>query len=241
MRRVFDRDPLWIAQAPFQRRHWRALVGIIRTFDQPAEVLRRYLSNSGDYPWRPTLSTPVGPVSPLLMTRHDLLTVNEVFCRRDYGRGPYNTVVDIGANIGLASLYFLTRSPSTRVWAFEPDPANVAQLRANLADFEDRYTLTEAAVVADDSASVRFTFDGRYGHLAATHEPGAAVPAVNIATMLRLIARDAGEIDLIKIDTEGNETSLINALPEDIAIDAIVYEDYLGLIRWHGSARPRVT
>jgi len=239
MRRVFDRDPRWIAQAPFQRRHWRALAGIIRTFDQPAEALRRYLSNSGSYPWRPQLHTPIGPVSPLLVTRHDLLTVNEVFCRRDYGRGPYDTVVDIGANIGLASLYFLTRSPSTRVWAFEPDPANVAQLRANLAGFEDRYDLTEAAVVADDSASVRFTFDGRYGHLAATHEPGADVPAVNIATVLRAIAEEVGRIDLVKIDTEGSENPLAAAIPENLDIRQIVHEDELGHVHWKGPVRSR--
>ena len=63
--------------------------------------------------------------------------------RRSYGA---QVVVDIGSNIGISALYFLTRNPDCRVWLYEPVPRNVERLRANLAGYEDRYTLREAAV-----------------------------------------------------------------------------------------------
>ncbi len=41
-------------------------------------------------------------------------------------------VVDIGSNIGISALYFLTRNPACRCWLYEPVPRNVERLRANL-------------------------------------------------------------------------------------------------------------
>jgi hypothetical protein len=48
----------------------------------------------------------VGLVRIKLYSRHDLLTLNEVFFRRDYGSldGIAPVVVDVGANIGITSL-----------------------------------------------------------------------------------------------------------------------------------------
>ena len=69
-----------------------------------------------------------------------MFTVNEVFCRRDYPVPPgARSVVDIGSNIGLSALFFLTRDESCRCWLYEPVPANVERLRANLRAFADRF------------------------------------------------------------------------------------------------------
>ena len=102
--RIRDRDIKRIVTAPFQRRYWSALVQTFRIFDRPMEALRRYASNSGEYPWSPVLRTPAGYVRVTLHSYHDLLTVNEIFCRGDYGRGAPQIVMDIGANRGLAAL-----------------------------------------------------------------------------------------------------------------------------------------
>lgn len=41
------------------------------------------------------------------------------------------TVVDAGANVGFASVYFRSRYPNADVWAIEPDTGNYKQLRHN--------------------------------------------------------------------------------------------------------------
>jgi FkbM family methyltransferase len=206
------------------------LLGILGTFDAPLAALVRYLSNRGDYPWHAILRTPIGPVLVILQDRHDLLTVNEIFCRRDYGPGLHGTVVDIGANVGFASLFFLTRTRDARVWAYEPDPANALRLRGVLSGHEDRYTLIEAAVTAVEMPSVRFVPAGRYGHLASVDEPGIDVPAISIAQALRDVVRDAGAIDLVKIDTEGTDEELATAVPLQLPVKEIRYEDNRGRV-----------
>jgi FkbM family methyltransferase len=228
--RLVDREIKRIVKAPADGRHWRALLGIFQTFDQPVAALARYLTNSGRYPWQTTLRTPLGRARVVLIDRHDLLTINEVFCRFDYGSCGRRTVVDIGANAGFASLFFLTRHRDTRVWAFEPDAANLDRLRSNLAPFEGRYAVVEAAVTSNNVPSVRFVTAGRYGHIASASEAGVEVRAVSIACALRAIAREAGPIDLVKIDTEGTELDLVAAIPSDVVVREVRYEDNTGRV-----------
>ncbi len=223
--RITDREPHRILTAPFRIKHWRAFIGIAVTFPNPIGAFSRYVTNRGRYPWHTKLRTPLGLVEIRLDDRHDLLTVNEIFCRRDYGAGARLAVVDIGANVGFATLFFLTRARDTRVWAFEPDPRNAERFRENLRGFEHRFFLTVAAVTAEEQSSVRFAPAGRYGHLASPTEPGMVVPAVSIGRALRTVASEAGSIDLVKIDTEGTEVSLIRHIPPDVSIREIRYED----------------
>jgi len=106
------------------------------------------------------------------------------------------------------------------VWAFEPDPANIERLRENLSGFEARYTLFDVAVTTADMPTVRFVTAGRYGHVAGTGEAGVDLPAISIARACRRVAREAGSIDLVKIDTEGTESELVAAIPPDVPIAA---------------------
>jgi FkbM family methyltransferase len=234
--RILDRDVLRVLAAPAQPRHWRALRQMFRTYDEPAQALLRYATNSGSYPWAPRLRTPTGEVAPTLTSYHDLLTVNEVFCRQDYGRATaYDVVMDIGANVGLAALYFLTRNLTCRVYCFEPDPANLARLHTLLAAHAGRVTVVPRAVTAEPSTSVRFQPAGRYGRIAPPDEVAVELPSIGIADALDLVLQDAPGIDLVKIDTEGTEVELLRALlvhPDIGKVRAVVYEDSSGRTRW---------
>lgn len=226
MRRVLDRRISSLLTAGFQRRHWRVL-GNLRDVDPAAAFLVRYLSQRGSYPFTVTLSTPCGDVRPVLYSRHDLLTVNEVFLRRDYGDGEGVThILDIGANIGLAALFWLTRSEQTQLICYEPDPRNVERLRATLVGFEDRYQIVETAVVGSgdprllhfqDEASGRYGAVNDSGPLVVAAEPMAAVLAAAHATW-------GAPIDLVKLDVEGLEQELVDAIPRDAPVRAVLAE-----------------
>lgn len=236
--RIHDRDVRRILAAPFEPRHWRALWRLFRVHEQPFRALARYLTNGGRYPWRPGLRTPLGVVRPELTSYHDLLTVNEVFCRQDYGDGEgVRTVVDIGANVGLAALFFLTRSPEVRVWCCEPDPANLARLRETLRPYLERVTVVPKAVTAEPLDSVRFAPQGRYGHI---DEAGTIeVAAIGVADLLRSVEAERAPIDLVKIDTEGTELDLVRSAPDDVRVRAFVYEDEHGRTRWTSGSTTR--
>jgi FkbM family methyltransferase len=228
--RLRDRNVRRLVGAPFAPRHWRALRRMPTTYERPAEALRRYVSNGGSYPWTPRIRTPLGVVTPELTSYHDLLTVNEVFCRRDYGDAEdARLVVDIGANVGLAALFFLTRNPECRVHCFEPDPANLERLRTILSPYADRVVVVPRAVTAEPSTTVRFLPAGRYGRISPR---GVEVPSIGLEEAL---ARVPGTIDLVKIDTEGTEGALVAALLSGSHVPRVrnvVYEDATGRTRW---------
>ncbi len=144
-----------------EARHYRALANMARVYPRPVDALARYVLGRGGYPARVDVRTPAGRVRPRLYTRHDMLTLNEVFCRLDYElAGPARVVVDVGSNIGLSALYFLTRPSRPFCYLYEPDPRNVARLRDNLAGHADRWELAEAAVGAR-GGRVRFSTEKR--------------------------------------------------------------------------------
>src|SRR5687768_11020068 len=85
----------------------------------------------------------------------DPLVYYDVLVNDLYGRylpaGAISRVLDLGANIGLASAFFLSRFPGCRVVAVEPDPQNAAVCRRNLEPFGERAVLIQGAVWANDA------------------------------------------------------------------------------------------
>jgi FkbM family methyltransferase len=211
-----------------QVENYRALWRIRRVAVQPGDFLRRYLFGKGTYPARCPVRTPAGVIAPTVFSHHDVITVNEVFCRLDYRLRPdARLVVDIGSNIGISALYFLTVAPAVRCHLYEPDPRNVERLRGNLADFAERIELREVAV-ADRGGTVAFGREpsGRYGGIGLVHPDQIEVECLHIDAVLGGILEREGWIDLLKIDIEGLENRTVQAIRRDLLerIGAICFE-----------------
>ena len=222
------RAPSLVLRSIFEREHYAALLRMRRLYPDPVDFARRYFLGAGGYPYVQPVATPEGEVRPTLRTHHDVFTMHEIFAREDYRAGAdLGAVVDLGSNIGLSALYFLTRNRTSRVWCYEPVPANVAALRANLAGFEARYTVEEAAV-ADRAGTLDFGVEpsGRYGGLGADLETTIRVETREINDVLADVLAQAASIDLLKLDTEGAEVATVAAIaPEHLRrIRTIVLE-----------------
>lgn len=223
--------------------NYRALAVAPRRYRRPADTLARYFFGRGSYPAVIEIRTPVGVVRPTVYSAQDVITVHEMFCREDYAAGAeLGVVVDIGSNIGLSGLYFLTRNETSRCHLFEPVPSNVERLRRNLEPFAGRWDLQEVAV-ADRRGTLPFTTDptGRYGGLD-RNKAGAAtidVDVRHINDVLRDVLDREPAIDLLKLDTEGSEPATVRAIdPELLArIGRIVCEDTGGEIDLPGWRR----
>ena len=209
-----------ILTAVFQKHHYVAFGNILRLCTEPAAFLRRYVFGGGGYPYRPGVRTPVGEIAPFCKCRDDVMTVNEIFFRLDYETaGEFRTVVDLGSNIGLSALYFLTRNQDSFAYLFEPNPANHDGLRENLRAYESRYRLANAAVWHEkENGQVRFGIEptGRYGRIGGVGDSYIDVAALAVGEVLRGIISERGGIDVLKIDTEGSEEALVKAIPEDL-------------------------
>lgn len=149
---------------------------------------------------------------------NDIYTLDEVFFEQVYRpvlevRPAPHTMIDLGANIGLSSLYFLRLSPGLRVFAVEPDPHNVELLRQNLGEYNaaGRTKVVQAAVWATDGP-VRFAPPAELGHVnqgsvrEGDGHGGLEVTGLTPATLIAQSGFD--QVDLLKVDVEGGERHL---------------------------------
>jgi FkbM family methyltransferase len=214
MMRLGGRSLHTITRAPFQPRHYRAALNMARVYHHPLPVLYRYLSGAGKYPWDVPVRTPLGTVTPRVFSHAALRTLNEIFCRLDYrvDDSP-KVIVDIGSNVGLSALYFLTRNMQSLCYLFEPLTENVSRLEQNLAAFRGRYILDTNAV-ADTDGMVEFGVEstGQYGGIGVRTGRSIQVRCRSINAVLEDVLRKESKIDLVKIDTEGAEERTILAM-----------------------------
>lgn len=173
------------------------------------EVLSR---SSGNLDVR--VRTPIGKTRIHLNGSADLSTVFGVFCRNDYRADlQLNVAVDLGANIGVATLYFLTRNERAFVYAYEPVPRNVETFRINAAPFAGRYELAEDAVGAE-SGTVSFGIEptGKFGGIKTAYSNRITVKCLAINDVLENVLSKHSVIDCLKVDVEGTEAEIIAAI-----------------------------
>ncbi len=152
-----------------------------------------------------------------------------------YTPRPGQLVLDVGANIGIFSLFLHAVAPSIRVVAFEPHPTTYGQLTRNLAENRlDAKVSSHQLAVAGGPGEVRFALpsgpdEREFGHQAATSSgQGRSVPCIGLAEVLAMAGRAA--VDLLKVDTEGAEAEIITNAPaavwSEIARVVIEYHDH---------------
>lgn len=125
-----------------------------------------------------------------------------------------NTIVDLGANIGLSALFFLKKYPNAHIIAVEPDTVNFEFMKRNLEDYSNHVALLQAAIWPSDGAVSLVEHDesneglGAWGYRTETLTEGAeaSVSAISIPTLMNQFSMDF--IDILKVDIEGAEYEL---------------------------------
>jgi FkbM family methyltransferase len=147
----------------------------------------------------------------------DLIVFHQIFIEREYSCFDDLTnvglILDLGANVGYSSAYFLSRFPDSFVIAVEPDEANFALLNKNLTPYNGRYKTINAAVWPEkttlhfEPASLRAENEcGRI--VTAEASEGRPVPAVEVASLLAMAG--GRRISILKVDIEGAERELFS-------------------------------
>lgn len=153
----------------------------------------------------------------------DIQSVREVLIDEVY-RLPFDmqprAIVDLGANIGLTSLYYEAKYPGVSIVAVEADPQNAALARRNLALLSAQ--VVEAAIAAHPGKiSFKSSASSNLGHIDTTGD--LDVVAVTMDEVLDLLS--GGRADLVKIDIEGGEEGLFSANCSWLdRVDAIIIE-----------------
>jgi len=129
------------------------------------------------------------------------------FCKKEIKKG--DTVVDIGANIGLFTLFFSKLVGTTgRVIAFEPDPENFDVLKKNIELNEiTNVTLVQKGVSNKNESVKLYKSNVSGGHSLIKNEWAKEYTNIQTVTLDGYFRGE--EIDMIKIDAEGFELEVI--------------------------------
>jgi FkbM family methyltransferase len=142
--------------------------------------------------------------------------------------GEVKTIVDIGANIGAATVYFSVCYPAARVFSFEPSPRNQTLLQANTADLPQVKAFPYGLFDCDRPAvlyhglhdSVENSIaKGRY--LTDASDPIALRDTGTVFQELNLKA-----IDILKLDTEGCEVPILLSMRKWIPETGVIYVEF---------------
>lgn len=159
------------------------------------------------------------------LNRGDVRAIAEIWMCDAY-RVPFDirprNILDIGANIGATSVWFVRHYGGTRVIAVEPAPDNADLARLNLARNGIVGEVVEAAI-GPHEGETHFELNANSA-LGRISDRGLAVKLV---TPQMLVDRfpPGDRVDLVKIDIEGAEHELFNADLSWLArVDCVVLE-----------------
>ncbi len=196
------------------RYNWIALLRVFYVFVNPAQFLVAIIRREA--PSCVTVRSPIGHLRLELRNFESLRTLFSIFCRRDYHTRADRSYhfLDVGANIGLASAYFLSRNQFNTATCVEPDRENLDLLKRNLLPFGARAQLCEYAVAETAGHTTLYcSDDGKYSSLVPSERAVAPQRVETRAFSDLLEEASAQPLPVaIKLDVEGMETKLVDSV-----------------------------
>ncbi len=123
---------------------------------------------------------------------------------------PPRVIVDAGANIGLASIFFANKYPDAMIICVEPAPSNLKLLRKNMAHYPNSVIVAGALWNDNTNVAIVDPGGGEWGFQIADEPNGSA--GVEAITMDRLMDKCGIDyVDLLKVDIEGAEKEVFES------------------------------
>lgn len=158
----------------------------------------------------PSLSHPVW----IRNKSSDEFTMQQIFIFHEYdfpiATAP-TTIIDAGANIGLAAVYFASRFPNARIICLEPESNNFKLLQQNIAPYPNISAVQGGLWSKSTSLIVKDNGWGNWGFVVEecdTNTPGS-IKAYSIPDILKMFSLPSA--DMVKIDIEGSEKEVLEA------------------------------
>lgn len=164
----------------------------------------------------------------------DIPTYRQVFINHEYrfnAENPPHVIVDAGANIGLAAIYFANKYPDARIIAIEPEISNYELLKHNVAPYTNITPVQSALWHKNEEVNL---IDPGFGKWAFMTEENTAKTNISrhvchavMGMTVDKIIRDYNleRIDVLKIDIEGAEKEVFSDTSAWIeCVDSIIIE-----------------
>ena len=142
-------------------------------------------------------------------------------------------IIDCGANIGLASIWYAQKFPRAKIIAIEPEPENFRILTINTASYPNIEAVH--AGISDHETRISLSNAGDAPWAWETTE--TALGEVLTCTIPTLLANvPNAKLMIVKIDVEGSEVTLFRSNVDWVTqTPVIVFEDHDWLFSWRGT------
>jgi FkbM family methyltransferase len=139
----------------------------------------------------------------------DIDCFEKIFLHEEY-RSPFPLdnpllIIDGGANVGMASLYFSTKYPNATIYAIEPEIENFKLLQRNCAE-NPNIRVRRMALWPTRSRLALSNYDRKENWTFAVSEGEGDVETITIDEILQESGKE--RIDILKLDVEGSEREL---------------------------------
>jgi FkbM family methyltransferase len=164
----------------------------------------------------------------------DVATCEQIFIDLEYDfnvKGTPRVIVDAGANIGLASIYFANKFPDAKIIAIEPEESNLKVLKRNIAPYENIVPVCGALWHENTRIKLVDTGIGKWGFMTTAQESAEEtygvmvdeVQGVTVDTIMKEQGID--HIDILKVDIEGAEREVFGDSSSWLGkVDALIIE-----------------
>jgi len=147
----------------------------------------------------------------------DIRCFEKIFVQHGYSPprelGPFEprVIIDAGANVGLATVYFASIWPYAKILAIEPEDSNFRLLERNCANFPNVIAVKGALWASSGDLSLTQRGDQPWGYAVTDRLPPQAATRVRAFTVPDLMAMAGTDhVDFLQLDIEGAEKELFS-------------------------------
>ena len=148
----------------------------------------------------------------------DMPTYDQVFFNNEYGfdaKPEPTSIIDAGANIGLASIFFANKYPDAKIIALEPEATNFELLLKNIEPYENITAVNAALWDKNEQLEIIDPGLGKWGFMTQDIEDENKygntchkINAMTVGTIMKEYSID--RVSILKIDIEGAEKEVFN-------------------------------
>ncbi|MBI5753899.1 FkbM family methyltransferase [Candidatus Peregrinibacteria bacterium] len=168
------------------------------------------------------------PVEITINSEAEESVFNEIFQEREYkilesviakAKSP---IIDIGAHVGMFSVYCAVLNPKMQIFAYEPDEANFAAMKENLKlNGVKNVTMKNVAVGAEIGQRILYVSKDSHNHsllgAEAAGDFSGEEKMVNVVTLERILEQNRlASVGLVKMDCEGAEFEILENLSDEV-------------------------
>lgn len=163
------------------------------------------------------------PDSASFLFMYDEIFRTEIYKFKTNNQRPY--IIDGGANIGLASIYFKKLYPNAEIVAFEPDPDIYDILETNITNhaFENIKLIKKG--LWNEETILKFQVEGADSGIidAFNKNDNTNIQNVSVTSLKPFLQKP---VDFLKLDIEGSETVVLKDIAEDLGNVTRIFVEY---------------